>query len=234
MPLPSSLTPIRAFAQANFPSSFLFIDRIGELAQSVRSDYEEAAIGPEGVDLQGKNGEIQLKAADGKFWMAERWTGGNPRLLEFAEFVSGKFMTMANLLDLEDYNSTGVRIYYLEPTESVEEAVQTFQKRHIDYRNEPFNAILGLPTKCMITFAAKDEKYTRQLTVTAIKDEREISGPNAGGILMDLDVFQESAIPISKYEMTLKELVEVSIETIGSFYNALREEKLPEKKVAES
>ncbi|MHB1325772.1 MAG: hypothetical protein ACYC0L_06135 [Thermoleophilia bacterium] len=234
MPLPSSLTPIRAFAQANYPSSFLFIDRIGELAQSVRQGYEEAAIGPEGVDLQGKKGEIQLKASDGKFWMAERWIGGNPRLTEFAEFVSEKFMTMANLLDLEDYNRTGVRIYFLEPKVSVEEAVQTFQKRHIDYRNEPFNAIPGLPTKCMITFAAKDEEYTRQLTVTAIKDEREISGANAGGILMDLDVSREKPIPISKYEATLKELVEVSIKTISNFYNSLREEKLPEKKVAES
>ena len=63
----------------------------------------------------------------------------------------------------------------------------------------------------MITFAAKDEEYTRQLTVTAIKDEREISGANAGGILMDLDVSREKPIPISKYEATLKELVEVSI-----------------------
>ena len=234
MKLPSIITPIRAFAQANFSASFLFLDRMGEVAQRVRHYYESVQIGFDEIFLEGDTENSLLRVSDTRFWIAERAVKESLDLAAFMEMAVERFEVVADILEIENYSRTSLRVYYLEQMENVDEAVRVFRERHVNYGEQPFSVFPGSPTKCLITFAAKDESLTRELKVTAVRDEREVSSSDAGGILMDLEIISEDETPISDFNAMFEKELSASNKTITDFYRALKKTETPETKAIES
>ena len=98
----------------------------------------------------------------------------------------------------------------------------------------PFNVFPGTPVKCQVDFATKDEAVSRQLKVTAVKDERKSANPDAGGILLDMDIVNDSVIPVAEYKSTIEHLLDNSEKTITDFSNATNKDKSSTQRAVES
>ncbi|MBI5870227.1 MAG: hypothetical protein HZB44_04610 [Actinobacteria bacterium] len=236
--LPSSLTPIRAFAEIKFPTSFIFIDKLGAIADYASTLYSEKIQITDFIAAGSEDDNALLKASENSIWVAKKTNTRDEQidLDSFIPWASDQFIHLAELINIEEYFNIGLRVYYLQEYSKVEEAVETFKERLVNYSQAPFNVVLGKPTKCILEFGVREDSINKNFKLTCIHDEREDAPKGSGGILLDLDINREgreNMFPIKDCNSTYEELKKISFETIRLFSKALNDESSKEtKKVA--
>lgn len=226
MPLSSSVTPIRAFAQVKFPTNFLFIDKRGEIADFASKRYTDNIQISDMVAAGSEGDNALFRATENNFWVAKK-TSTRDEAIDLDSFISwatDQFVFLAGLLKITGFMTVGLRVYYMEDFLSVAEAIEAYKERLINYSLSPYSDIVGTPTKCIIEFGAKEGSINRNFKITSIHDEREDAPADSGGILFDFDTNhdnREELVSLENCHSIYATLKDTSVETINIFVNAI-------------
>src|SRR5665811_1784666 len=173
MTLPSSVTPVRAFAQVKFPTAFRFLDRKGEIAEYISGLYHGAMQIGEIISVSDADELSGLRIEEDKLWISQsQYSKDDPFYMnDFIEWATGQFSQISEILNVPHYTTIGLRVYYFEEFETVKAAVQSFKDTFINYSDNPYSSVSGKPTKCLIEFGIEEESLNKNFRLTPIHDE---------------------------------------------------------------
>ncbi|MBE0430048.1 MAG: hypothetical protein IBX61_09305 [Thermoleophilia bacterium] len=224
MPLPSAVTPIKAFAQVKFPTAFLFWDKKGEIAEYLADIYDESIQIGDFISATSANEASIIRVEEEKLWISQKQQSKDDEFItsSFVDWSVRQFERISKILNASVYTAVGLRIYYFEEFSAVNDAVQSFKDTFIDYSQSPYKVVSGTPTKCIIEFGVKEEAVNKNFRLTPIHDERVDSSDEAGGILYDLDTFHNELTEAEKLNKIFEDLHMVSDNMVTSFIDELR------------
>lgn len=184
--LPDELIADRTFLEVRFPRRFVFLDRVGQLADELESGFPEADILPTEIKLRSPDRDVEVVLAPERIWVR----GGRPTAApEVASLLDQAVGVATKHLELDSVDFVGARQVFILPVGGVSEATSIFRKTFFDYRAGPLLAFGDDPTEAQAIVAYRVDGGVCRVQATAVAwTPRGKEGTGGiGAVLLDVD-----------------------------------------------